>query len=137
MLGQLIWTVVLNCRILEDLTQNKTPRYAYELNVLKGMTDMVVFCCTPDNDVHPHIFEVVYRKMMPKELILRICGKILEIAGALMIAIALFLPDGSIPVLHFAAAAFAAWFTAYTLNFMMGVVVFWFAYLPYEKIVRG
>ncbi len=131
-LGQLIWTVVLNCRILDDLAQKRQPRYDYEVKPSKGLTDMTVFCRFIRDDDHPLMYEIVYRKLMWGEFIIRHLGLTAEMTGMIAMAVAYFHPT----VMVVFPAALVSLGMAYLVNFIMAYIVSIFAYWPYQKRIR-
>lgn len=132
-LGQLIWTVVLNCRILEDLVLHKKPRYDYVLNPWKIITDMTVFCRFIRGDEHPLMREIIYRELLKRELTLRVIGELLEIFGVCLMAADVLNLTFNTSVIYLAAIVFAAWIAVYTVNFVLAFVVSSIAYFPYNK----
>lgn len=135
-LGQLVWTVVVNCRILEDLVQHKKLRYAYELNILKGLTDMTVFCRFIRDDGHPFMFEIVYRNLLAFEKRLRIIGMSLEITGGVLIMALLLQINSKASPLYMLVSVFGAWIAAYGVNFVLAFVVSLWANPLYRRKIR-
>ncbi|MCM1323851.1 MAG: hypothetical protein NC218_06790 [Acetobacter sp.] len=134
--GQLLLTMVINCRILQDLAQNKKPRYPYVTDYLKGITDMSVFLRFVDDRADYRLTEVVYREPFKCERRLSISGKILEFIGGMVLCFYFFNLDGKSPAFQVLVCGTGVWVLEYAVNLVFEFFIAQIASYQYWRCLR-